>query len=146
MGRGASQTGACGLAARAPHLLVPVSQPPLSFLTGTWPNITRNAIVNCAEMVTYDVIKEKLLDYHLFTGEALHTTPAGSVPQQGGNLQLHVVGTTQRQLGFRKSREESSSQHIIVMSRKKPLTGNQGPGFQTSTTSYHVLSSESHLL
>ncbi|KAB1251144.1 Mitochondrial uncoupling protein 3 [Camelus dromedarius] len=34
---------------------------------GTLPNITRNAIVNCAEMVTYDVIKEKLLDYHLLT-------------------------------------------------------------------------------
>ncbi|XP_039084634.1 mitochondrial uncoupling protein 3 isoform X3 [Hyaena hyaena] len=33
----------------------------------TWPNITRNAIVNCAEMVTYDIIKEKLLDYHLLT-------------------------------------------------------------------------------
>ncbi|XP_036282715.1 mitochondrial uncoupling protein 3 [Pipistrellus kuhlii] len=34
---------------------------------GTFPNITRNAIVNCAEMVTYDIIKEKLLDYHLLT-------------------------------------------------------------------------------
>uniref|UniRef100_H0WLQ1 Uncoupling protein 3 n=1 Tax=Otolemur garnettii TaxID=30611 RepID=H0WLQ1_OTOGA len=34
---------------------------------GTFPNITRNAIVNCAEMVTYDIIKEKLLDYRLFT-------------------------------------------------------------------------------
>lgn len=42
----------------------------LAFLTGTWPNITRNAIVNCAEMVTYDIIKEKLLDSHLFTGES----------------------------------------------------------------------------
>ncbi|XP_064144757.1 putative mitochondrial transporter UCP3 isoform X3 [Loxodonta africana] len=34
---------------------------------GTLPNVTRNAIVNCAEMVTYDIIKEKLLDYHLLT-------------------------------------------------------------------------------
>ncbi|XP_053781725.1 putative mitochondrial transporter UCP3 [Desmodus rotundus] len=34
---------------------------------GTLPNIMRNAIVNCAEMVTYDIIKEKLLQYHLFT-------------------------------------------------------------------------------
>ncbi|ELW71874.1 Mitochondrial uncoupling protein 3 [Tupaia chinensis] len=34
---------------------------------GTWPNITRNAIVNCAEMVTYDIVKEKLLDNHLLT-------------------------------------------------------------------------------
>lgn len=46
------------------------SSVPAAFLTGTWPNITRNAIVNCAEMVTYDVIKEKLLDSHLFTGES----------------------------------------------------------------------------
>ncbi|XP_058926833.1 putative mitochondrial transporter UCP3 isoform X1 [Kogia breviceps] len=34
---------------------------------GTLPNITRNAIINCAEMVTYDIIKEKLLDCHLLT-------------------------------------------------------------------------------
>ncbi|XP_049569141.1 mitochondrial uncoupling protein 3 isoform X2 [Orcinus orca] len=34
---------------------------------GTLPNITRNAIINCAEMVTYDIIKEKLLNYHLLT-------------------------------------------------------------------------------
>ncbi|XP_032114929.1 mitochondrial uncoupling protein 3 isoform X1 [Sapajus apella] len=34
---------------------------------GTWPNIMRNAIVNCAEMVTYDVLKEKLLESHLLT-------------------------------------------------------------------------------
>ncbi|XP_028357247.1 putative mitochondrial transporter UCP3 isoform X4 [Physeter macrocephalus] len=33
----------------------------------TLPNITRNAIINCAEMVTYDIIKEKLLDCHLLT-------------------------------------------------------------------------------
>lgn len=83
MGHGASQTGACGLATRAPHLLDPVSQPPLSFLIGTWPNITRNAIVNCAEMVTYDVIKEKLLDYHLFTGEARSPWQAASHSREG---------------------------------------------------------------
>ncbi|XP_003814722.2 putative mitochondrial transporter UCP3 [Pan paniscus] len=34
---------------------------------GTLPNIMRNAIVNCAEVVTYDILKEKLLDYHLLT-------------------------------------------------------------------------------
>ncbi|XP_043855208.1 mitochondrial uncoupling protein 3 isoform X2 [Dromiciops gliroides] len=34
---------------------------------GTLPNITRNAIVNCAEMVTYDMIKEALIDHHLMT-------------------------------------------------------------------------------
>ncbi|XP_069891128.1 putative mitochondrial transporter UCP3 isoform X2 [Dipodomys merriami] len=34
---------------------------------GILPNITRNAIVNCAEMVTYDIIKEKLLESRLLT-------------------------------------------------------------------------------
>lgn len=34
------------------------------------PNITRNAIVNCAELVTYDLIKELILKYDLMTGEA----------------------------------------------------------------------------
>ena len=33
------------------------------------PNITRNAIVNCAELVTYDLIKETILKYDLMTGE-----------------------------------------------------------------------------
>lgn len=33
------------------------------------PNITRNAIVNCAELVTYDIIKELILKYDLMTGE-----------------------------------------------------------------------------
>ncbi|XP_070773638.1 dicarboxylate carrier UCP2-like isoform X3 [Enoplosus armatus] len=31
------------------------------------PNITRNAIVNCAELVTYDMIKELILKYDLMT-------------------------------------------------------------------------------
>ncbi|XP_039986345.1 mitochondrial uncoupling protein 2-like [Xiphias gladius] len=34
---------------------------------GCLPNITRNAIVNCSELVTYDVIKELILKYHLMT-------------------------------------------------------------------------------
>lgn len=37
--------------------------------TGTLPNITRNAIVNCGELVTYDLIKEALIKYHVMTGE-----------------------------------------------------------------------------
>ncbi|XP_008705558.1 mitochondrial uncoupling protein 3 isoform X1 [Ursus maritimus] len=57
---------ACGLATRVSTSIFHSSAPSPSF-TGTWPNITRNAIVNCAEMVTYDIIKEKLLDYHLLT-------------------------------------------------------------------------------
>lgn len=35
------------------------------------PNITRNAIVNCAELVTYDMIKELILKYDLMTGEVV---------------------------------------------------------------------------
>ncbi|XP_044058509.1 mitochondrial uncoupling protein 2-like [Siniperca chuatsi] len=34
---------------------------------GCLPNITRNAIVNCSELVTYDIIKELILKYDLMT-------------------------------------------------------------------------------
>ncbi|KAM4709592.1 mitochondrial brown fat uncoupling protein 1 [Discoglossus pictus] len=34
---------------------------------GTFPNVTRNAIVNCTELVTYDLIKESLLQSKLLT-------------------------------------------------------------------------------
>ncbi|NWH80769.1 UCP3 protein, partial [Piaya cayana] len=34
---------------------------------GTLPNIARNAIVNCGELVTYDLIKDALLRTHLMT-------------------------------------------------------------------------------
>lgn len=37
-------------------------------ILGCMPNITRNAIVNCAELVTYDIIKELILQYDLMTG------------------------------------------------------------------------------
>ncbi|CAG02946.1 unnamed protein product [Tetraodon nigroviridis] len=36
---------------------------------GCLPNITRNAIVNCAELVTYDLIKELILKYGLMTDD-----------------------------------------------------------------------------
>uniref|UniRef100_A0A8C6TID6 Uncoupling protein 2 n=1 Tax=Neogobius melanostomus TaxID=47308 RepID=A0A8C6TID6_9GOBI len=35
---------------------------------GCLPNITRNVIVNCSELVTYDIIKELILKYKLMTG------------------------------------------------------------------------------
>lgn len=38
------------------------------FSTGTSPNVARNAIVNCAELVTYDLIKDTLLKANLMTG------------------------------------------------------------------------------
>ncbi|MBN3324509.1 UCP2 protein, partial [Atractosteus spatula] len=34
---------------------------------GTLPNITRNAIVNCTELVTYDIIKEAILNHQLMS-------------------------------------------------------------------------------
>ncbi|XP_034460105.1 mitochondrial uncoupling protein 2-like [Hippoglossus hippoglossus] len=34
---------------------------------GVFPNITRNAIVNCSELVTYDIIKELILQHKLMT-------------------------------------------------------------------------------
>lgn len=37
---------------------------------GCLPNIARNAIVNCSELVTYDVIKELILKNNLMTGES----------------------------------------------------------------------------
>uniref|UniRef100_A0A8D2CEV6 Uncoupling protein 2 n=1 Tax=Sus scrofa TaxID=9823 RepID=A0A8D2CEV6_PIG len=37
---------------------------------GTSPNVARNAIVNCAELVTYDLIKDTLLKADLMTGGA----------------------------------------------------------------------------
>ncbi|TWW76994.1 Mitochondrial uncoupling protein 2 [Takifugu flavidus] len=35
---------------------------------GCLPNIARNAIVNCSELVTYDIIKELILKHNLMTG------------------------------------------------------------------------------
>lgn len=37
--------------------------------SGTLPNITRNALVNCTELVTYDLIKEAILRHNLLSGE-----------------------------------------------------------------------------
>ncbi|XP_071669114.1 putative mitochondrial transporter UCP3 isoform X1 [Patagioenas fasciata] len=49
---------------------------------GTLPNIARNAIVNCGELVTYDLIKDALLRAQLMTGEdGVGTgTQPGAVP------------------------------------------------------------------
>lgn len=46
-----------------------------SLSTGTSPNVARNAIVNCAELVTYDLIKDTLLKANLMTG-MLRVTPS----------------------------------------------------------------------
>ena len=38
------------------------------YLAGTLPNITRNALVNCTELVSYDLIKEAILGHKLMSG------------------------------------------------------------------------------
>lgn len=54
------------------------------------PNITRNAIVNCAELVTYDLIKETILKYDLMTGEMKKTQMIA------GTTDIHVVLKTSK--------------------------------------------------
>ncbi|KAG6929004.1 uncoupling protein 3 [Chelydra serpentina] len=56
---------------------------------GTLPNITRNAIVNCGEMVTYDLLKETLLKYHLMTD----TFPCHFVAAFGAGFCATVVAS-----------------------------------------------------
>ncbi|NXJ08455.1 UCP3 protein, partial [Odontophorus gujanensis] len=48
---------------------------------GTLPNIARNAIINCGELVTYDLIKDTLLRAQLMTGEGgTGDTPPRPIP------------------------------------------------------------------
>nr|XP_047903973.1 mitochondrial uncoupling protein 3-like isoform X1 [Anser cygnoides]XP_047903974.1 mitochondrial uncoupling protein 3-like isoform X1 [Anser cygnoides] len=71
---------------------------------GTLPNIARNAIVNCGELVTYDLLKDALLRAQLMTGEvgAGGTLPGagpiptaltgpGSAPPPPDNVPCHFV-------------------------------------------------------
>lgn len=56
------------------------------------PNITRNAIVNCAELVTYDMIKELILKYDLMTGELLRKTDSKSQFLSHPNTNISCCG------------------------------------------------------
>ncbi|NWH42378.1 UCP3 protein, partial [Chloropsis hardwickii] len=69
---------------------------------GTLPNIARNAIINCGELVTYDLLKDALLRAQLMTGEGCagghgrvpslslpHPTPGPSPPPD--NVPCHFV-------------------------------------------------------
>ena len=60
-------------------------------------------------MVTYDIIKEKLLDYHLLTGEALGSRQIALPVWRG--LGLHRVVATPRQPGFKRSGGRQGAQH-----------------------------------
>lgn len=63
-------TGGLGLLSRMLQegMRPPSPMPPPS-CTGTLPNIARNAIVSCRELVTYDLTKDALLRAQLMTGE-----------------------------------------------------------------------------
>uniref|UniRef100_A0A8C3Y2D7 Uncharacterized protein n=1 Tax=Catharus ustulatus TaxID=91951 RepID=A0A8C3Y2D7_CATUS len=52
---------------------------PPPFCAGTPPNIARNAVINCGELVTYDLIKDALLRAQLMAGEHTGTWP-GAIP------------------------------------------------------------------
>lgn len=51
-----------------PHRKRPLRHGCLVVSPGTLPNITRNALVNCTELVTYDMIKEAILRHKLMSG------------------------------------------------------------------------------
>lgn len=58
--------------------------------TGTSPNVARNAIVNCAELVTYDLIKDTLLKANLMTG-MLGSVRAGGEDHSLKTTSSHLV-------------------------------------------------------
>lgn len=66
----------------------------VSFLLGCVPNITRNAIVNCAELVTYDMIKELILKYDLMTGAVSKLAHLKTNKQQCRRMWLIFYSTT----------------------------------------------------
>ncbi|XP_078401336.1 dicarboxylate carrier UCP2-like isoform X2 [Cetorhinus maximus] len=52
---------------------------------GTLPNIVRNSVVNCSELVTYDLIKDALIKYNLMTAspvDVVKTRYMNSAPGQ----------------------------------------------------------------
>lgn len=65
------------------------------FVSGALPNIIRNAIVNCSELVTYDVIKELLLKNHLMTGRC--TLPVSICSWRCGVFNQSLCGFLHRQ-------------------------------------------------
>lgn len=49
----------------------------IQYFSGTFPNVSRNAIVNVSEIVCYDIIKDTILYYHLLSeGVPLHLSAA----------------------------------------------------------------------
>lgn len=54
----------------------------MCFRTGTLPNITRNALVNATELVSYDLIKEAILKHKLLSGTKSHSRAENQKPKQ----------------------------------------------------------------
>lgn len=75
-----------------PHIKKTPEMWTIFFLLGCMPNITRNAIVNCAELVTYDMIKELILKYDLMTGEWKNQSP-DCHHLKNPNTQILVTGS-----------------------------------------------------
>lgn len=61
---------------------------------GTSPNVARNAIVNCAELVTYDLIKDTLLKAYLMTGELGKRMLGLTLPPNQEPVWIHLETTS----------------------------------------------------
>lgn len=61
---------------------------------GTSPNVARNAIVNCAELVTYDLIKDALLKANLMTGERINGAESHPSCNLGADVGVCCLRTT----------------------------------------------------
>lgn len=85
--------GVCAAPSPPPPPLLPglTQAPPLAPL-GTSPNVARNAIVNCAELVTYDLIKDTLLKADLMTGGAGEMVRVSPFPQPRSQWGLRGPG------------------------------------------------------
>ncbi|KAG8001858.1 Mitochondrial uncoupling protein 2 [Nibea albiflora] len=63
-----------------------------SVFSGCLPNIVRNAIVNCSELVTYDIIKELILKSNLMTGE--RSLPLGLSSLWPSVTEVNILSST----------------------------------------------------
>lgn len=59
-----------------------LNNPKPFFCKGTLPNITRNALVNCTELVSYDLIKEAILRHKLMSGKQISDSVSKLLEQQ----------------------------------------------------------------
>ncbi|XP_063287951.1 dicarboxylate carrier SLC25A8 [Pelobates fuscus] len=87
---------------------------------GTGPNITRNAIVNCTELVTYDLIKDALIKSNLMTD----TLPCHFTSAFGAGFCTTVIASPvdvvkTRYMNSAKGQYESALKCALTMFRKE---------------------------